>query len=535
MSEKHSGSGARKQVILNKVDRGGVSALKGQLARIMELYENSPDLVLILDPQGRILYANKAWRHSLGFPDSDLGHLTLFDVTRTEDHIVCEDWLRQAGGGVSEDSEFVGSSRDVELVFLGQSPRRVPVRGIARPQVRGDQILYWSGFFRDVTRQIQAEVERKEALELFRVLSAHSPVGIFRTDFQGRLLYVNKLWLELAQMPHARCPQGVWWQMVHPEDRDAVLESWASAVRHGHEFVEVFRVFTGGAPVRWVRVRLTPIQPVEDTGGSCIGTVEDITEQQLAAEILRRTHDDLERMVESRTAELQQANWDLAEFAHIVSHDLKAPLRGVGHLSEWIGRDFGDRLGPEGMEMFGLLRQRVHHMHQLIDGILAYTRVGRLKTNEVDLLLDDVLREICQAISPPPSVHIRILIDSVRLSGVREQVYQVFQNLIDNSVKFMDKVAGKVEVLAQRSDEGWQFTVRDNGPGIDPKHHERIFGIFEQLRPAGLKKSTESGSGIGLALVKRIIEGRGGRIWVESEVGEGATFHFEWPDQRVDR
>jgi PAS domain S-box-containing protein len=493
--------------------------------KTLEIFETSGDLVLVVSPSGKILYANRLWRDSLGFEENDLEDLSLFDVTRTEDHAICQAWLRQS-------EQLPEQVREVELVFKGKGPLEIPVRGTTSAELNQGEVVCLRGFFMDLTRQLQAEAERQEAFELFHVLSSHAPVGIFRVDGAGRIFYVNRRWRDLAQMPHLPRPRGVWWQMIHTQDRDRAVRSWSSALRHGHEMNQEFRVQTGGEASRWVRIRLAPIGNGQGRVRSWVGTVEDITEQQLAAAVLQRTQEDLERMVQERTHALELANQDLAEFAHVVSHDLKAPLRAVSNLSEWIAKDFSDRLGEDGTEMFQRLRQRVQHMQQMISGILSYTRLGRVSSEEINLNFTELMGDIVQVLAPPPGIHVRWPKDNLTIRGVREQIYQVFQNLLDNAVKFMDKPDGRIEIEAERRGAAWEFSVRDNGPGIESRYHQRIFLVFEQLDNPSTTKGSE-GSGIGLALVKRIVENRGGNIWIESEIGQGSVFFVRWPDSPV--
>lgn len=222
--------------------------------------------------------------------------------------------------------------------------------------------------------------------------------------------------------------------------------------------------------------------------------------------------------------ELKAANEELESFACVVSHDLKAPLRAIGALADWISADQADRFDEEGREQMRLLRSRVRRMDRLIDGILQYSRLGRLKEERVPLELDALVAEVVDLLAPPP--HIRVEVDPLpTVHGDRARLQQVFQNLIGNAIRHMDKPEGRVHVGCEAADGFWRFRVRDNGPGIEPRHRERIFGLFQTLQP----RDRSEDSGIGLALVQRIVEMHGGRVGVESVPGQGSTFHFTWP------
>lgn len=249
------------------------------------------------------------------------------------------------------------------------------------------------------------------------------------------------------------------------------------------------------------------------------GTVRDISQRKAA---------------ETRQAqllqELESANDELKNFAYVVSHDLKAPLRAIGSLAAWIASDYADQFDAEGKENLNLLVGRVRRMDRLIDGILQYSRVGRIKEALVAVNLESLLPEIIDSLQPPP--HIQIQVDFplpvLRLEPTRVQ--QVFQNLISNSIKYMDKPTGKIHVRAEPDGAYWHFSVSDNGPGIEPRHFDRIFQLFQTLAPRDRIEST----GVGLALVKKIVEMYGGRVWVESRMGEGSTFHFTLPSDEAD-
>lgn len=238
------------------------------------------------------------------------------------------------------------------------------------------------------------------------------------------------------------------------------------------------------------------------------------------------------KQAEARQSQLVQdlaaANEELSSFAYVASHDLKAPLRAIAALADWISTDYADKFDDDGKEQMRLLIGRVHRMDQLIDGILQYSRVGRVREESVPVALDPLLHEIVDLLAPPPEISVEIgPMPTVVVEPTRIQ--QVFQNLLSNAIRYMDKPQGRIEVGAQRSGDDWRFHVRDNGPGIEARHQERIFALFQTLQPRDRTEST----GIGLSLVKKIVELYGGRVWLESAPGEGSTFYFTLPQSRV--
>lgn len=243
------------------------------------------------------------------------------------------------------------------------------------------------------------------------------------------------------------------------------------------------------------------------------GLIRDISERKAA---------------EARQAELMQnlttANEELSSFAYVASHDLKAPLRAIGSLAQWLSSDYADRFDEEGREHMALLLSRVKRMDRLIDGILQYSRVGRVKGTPTRVDLQALVDETVDLLAPPAHVSVTVqALPTIELERTRAQ--QLFQNLLANAIQYMDKPRGEISVECSALADAWHFRVQDNGPGIDRRHWDRVFQLFQSLSS---RDSTES-TGIGLSLVKKIVEMYGGRVWLDSELGRGCTFHFTLP------
>ena len=264
----------------------------------------------------------------------------------------------------------------------------------------------------------------------------------------------------------------------------------------------------------------TSLKPVSREGEEyVIAVARDITERKQAEE--RQA-----RLVE----ELEDANQELKDFAHIVSHDLKAPLCGIRTVAEWISADYADKLDEKGREQLGMLMERVERMYKLIDGVLAYSRVGRLKEKRIQVNLNELVRSIIDSLAVRENISIVVENELPVLECEETRITQVFQNLMSNAVKYMDKPEGQIRISCIEENGHWKFGVADNGPGIEEKDFERIFKIFQT---ASQHKTAES-TGIGLSIVKKVVELYGGKIWVESKVGEGSTFFFTLPKREVE-
>ena len=252
----------------------------------------------------------------------------------------------------------------------------------------------------------------------------------------------------------------------------------------------------------------------------------DITEQKRAEEKVRALNAELEQRVHERTKELETANNELQQFAYIVSHDLKAPLRGISQLTRWLVSDYAGAFDEEGREMAALLLGRVKRMDDLIDGVLEYSRIGRVTGQTEQIDLNQLVSDVLDWLSPPSNIQIDIAPGLPTIVGDKTRIQQVFANLIGNAIKFIDNPRGKILVRWEDAGEAWRFSISDNGPGIDAKYHDKIFQIFQTLHSRDDVEST----GVGLAIVKKIVEFYGGKIWVDSTIGKGSTFVFTLPN-----
>jgi len=233
-----------------------------------------------------------------------------------------------------------------------------------------------------------------------------------------------------------------------------------------------------------------------------------------------------EQALIQRSRELERSNKELATFAYVASHDLRSPLRGIAQLSDWIVEDMPSEMPPEIDEHLKLMRSRVARMEHLLDDLLSYSRVGRIEGETATVDVAELCRESFDLLAPPPGFTLELAGDLPRLTTRVAPLSQVFQNLIGNALKHRDRDTGTITISGKLVAGGHAYTVADDGPGIPPQFHERIFGLFQTLRP----RDEVEGSGMGLALVRKQVELYGGEIVVHSDGGRGAAFEFTWPD-----
>jgi signal transduction histidine kinase len=245
---------------------------------------------------------------------------------------------------------------------------------------------------------------------------------------------------------------------------------------------------------------------------------------------LQQLNTELEQRVEERTAELARSNRELDQFAYVASHDLKAPLRAIRHLASWLLEDVGATLPPQSQQHLMKLMSRISRMDTLLDDLLAYSRVGRQRHNRerVDTAL--LVRNVVELLTVPPGFRVTLAREMPVVVTERVPLEIILRNLIGNAFKHHpDPRRGEVKIAAKVGAGVVEFSVTDNGNGIDPGFHSRIFELFQTLQP----RDEVEGSGIGLAVVKKLVENQGGKVQVSSVVGEGATFAFTWPTSQA--
>ncbi|MEZ5664979.1 MAG: PAS domain-containing protein [Burkholderiaceae bacterium] len=384
----------------------------------------------------------------------------------------------------------------------------------------------------DVTERVEASRALQETSAMLEQGEALALIGSWTFDSDTRQLHWSRQMFANMGLPWSPRPPSVdaYCACVHPDDVPEV-RALIDRLLSAREVPEIrFRTHPDRGAVRWLhRVVQQFDRSGEGKGPYYLGTLLDVTRAVHAEERLRAINEQLEQRVAERTAQLQDINRDLEAFTYSVSHDLKAPLRGIDGYSQLLVEDYGPRLGEEGQMFVERIRRGVAQMGLLISDLLDYSRMERrsMEPHALDIVaLADQVIEGFEADIARQGVQVRRQMEPVTLTVDREGMAVVLRNLIGNAIKFSaDRAHPQVEIGSRVGPDRIRLWVRDNGVGFDMQYHDRIFAIFQRLHRA----EDFPGTGIGLALVAKAVQRMGGKVWAESRPGDGATFYMEFP------
>lgn len=521
----------------DELRRLGAQAAR-ERAHLAAVVEHAPVGIVIAEaPSGRIVSGNRRVEEIFRHPVLRSAHVGEYrewvahhaDGRRVESH---EFPLARvfATGEVAGPSEYLYQRGDGThaWVRITGAPLRDPSGALTGGLVVIDDI--------DAERRAEQERERLlhelevERARLGQVFSESPAVMALYTGPDHVITLVNPTWERTVGKPGAL---GRPFREVFPEFAESGLFEMLDRVYDtGEPFVDpevhvpLERWGSGVYEDSWWNLVWRPLAGEGPDGRDILVHAVDVTAQVLARKQVEGKAEELARVARA----LEESNRELDQFAYVASHDLKAPLRGISNLATWIEEDLGEEGAASVGDNLRLLRSRVVRMEALIEGILQYSRAGRLKDTIERVDTRALAREVVDLLAPPAGVVVEVLDPMPTLLTERLPLQQVLMNLVGNAIKYGGGEHARVEVSVRRVDgDDWEFRVRDHGPGIAPEYHERIFGIFQTLQPRDQVEST----GIGLSIVKKLVESRGGTVGVASAPGEGAVFSFVWPSSAV--
>jgi PAS domain S-box-containing protein len=485
-------------------------ALRQSEMRFKLMAEVIPQLVWLALPNGNVDFYNSRWSDYTGLSLEE-GRGSGWEKTVHPEDIAptLMAWRRSTQLGIPYSVEQRLRGRDGRYRwFLSQALPLTDETG---------QVVRWYGTCTDIEDQKRLQDESRRSSERLEIALEAGRMGAWELDVaSGTVSWTSSLAIVYGLDPNqTNGPISTLEKFVHPEDLESVRTTVRGAIANIEPFRFEFRIIRPDGSTRWLEAR----GRVMGSGGRAVramGVSVDITDRK-----------EIDKELARRAEELVRSNKELEQFAFVASHDLKEPLRKIAGYAELIQSRYQSKLDEKGERFLNYLQDGVKRMDAIIGDLLAYSRAGRSgqKREAVDTaeLVKEVLDDLESAlVESKATVHVK---DLPPIYANRTQIRLLFQNLIANGLKFHGPNPPDITVSAEREAEHWRFAVKDNGIGIDPQYHERIFEIFQRLHT----RAEYPGTGIGLAICKKIVETYGGRIWLESKLGAGSTFFFTLP------
>jgi PAS domain S-box-containing protein len=510
------------QALLDSRNISDVRESQESAAKYRGLLEAAPDAMVVVDGAGEIVLLNAQAERQFGYrrdelvgqqvkviiPEGFAERLIADDLRSTADAL-----LQQIGMGI-------------ELFGRREDGTEFPIEIMLSPLESAEGILITAAI-RDISARKAAEEALRVALGNFQDLVDADIVGVFFARQDGRVFYANDYFLDLLGYTREELEHGeVDWRAMTPPEwlqlTDRALDELREQGSSKPFEKEYMRRDGSRVPVFLADTRLA------GPGANIAAFVLDISERKRGEDELLALNAELEGRVKTRTAALEAANREMEAFSYSVSHDLRAPLRSIDAFSQILLREHAAGLDPEARRVLDIVVRNAQHMGQLIDDLLTLSRVGRKNLDRTPVDMEPLARSVVeelQAAQPGRTVEFDIgpLASAFGDAGLLRQVWV---NLFDNAVKFTGPVQlAKVEVRCEPGPRECRFTVRDNGVGFDPRYSDKLFQPFQRLH----QTSEFEGTGIGLAIVARIVRRLGGEVWADGAPGEGATFGFSLP------
>jgi len=487
-------------------------ALRESEERFRLAFENANIGMCLVDLEGRITRVNRQMSAMFGYSQVELERMTITDITHPEDLHLSLTFLQRATSGEAERATFEKQylHKDGHIVWGQVSSSLVH-------NIQGAP-LYFITHVQDITERKQAD----ERIALLAQMVDIAPGAIIAHDFEGRILYANQ---RAADM-HGCSAQEFMTLNLHEidtsESAELIPDRMSAIIAQGEDSFEVLHRRKDGSTYPG-QVYAKKIAWANEPAILSITT--DLTERKQAEEEIHQLNAELERRVQERTAQLEAANRELESFSYSVSHDLRAPLRAIDGFSRILCQDYAGQLPDEARLLLDHVRASASRMGTLIDDLLKFSRLGRqpIRTEAMDMsmIVQTALETLLPEKGQPPPITIHPL---PSVQGDPSLLTQVWVNLLSNAIKYSRQRADARIEIGCRAQAGEPdiFYIQDNGVGFDMRYADKLFGVFQRLH----SESEFEGTGVGLALVNRIITRHGGRVWAEAEPDKGAVFYF---------
>ncbi|MBE9121179.1 PAS domain S-box protein [Tychonema sp. LEGE 07199] len=496
------------------------------LRKQAQMLDLANDTIAVLDLKGEIYYWNLGAKLLYGWRKSEATGKNIHEILQTEWKQPFEEIQKML---------FEHGSWQGEMVRTKQNGTKITVASRWTLQHdEQDQPVAILEISNDISDRKRSEIALAESALRFRHTFEQAAVGMAQTSVEGKFMLVNQKLCDILGYSRQELMDKKFQKITFAEDLAKELEFLRQLLAGEIDNYCVEKRFV--RPDRelvWTNLTVSLLR--EQNGSQFLMCViEDIRERKQAEESLKLRARELSWTAQSlakTTSVLRKRNQELDQFAYVVSHDLKAPLRAIANLSSWIEEDLSESMTEDTLHQMNLLRGRVHRMEGLIEGLLQYSRVGRIQVPSETVKVENLLAEIIDSLAPPAGFEVKVEPGMPTFVAEKLALHQVFANLISNAIKHNRSESGHVNISVTELDDVYEFSVADDGPGIAAQYHDKVFVIFQTLEARDKVENT----GIGLSLVKKIVEDQGGTISLESAVGEGAIFRFTWPKQPVSK
>ena len=472
------------------------------------------DGLIVIDTQGTILECNESTQQMLGYENGQLNGqsvnliMPMADARQHDSHL--KHSLMQKGA-----TSIIGKNR--VLYALHSTGKKIPIQ-LRVSKGYTDKGMFYTGIIHDLTEITESKQRADDVDSLLKAAVHATSAGFLLVDSQYQLVEVNEAFAS--------------WLGYSPEEITKTSVSELFSQQDKQAITELLRTMFEGK----TETTTQEIQYKHRNGSSVWGVMTaGVVEQKksmityIVMQVIDiNTQKNLTKNLEKRNLALEEANRELDQFAFVASHDLKAPLRGISQLAQWIEDDLSDKLDEQTTEYMKLLHSRIHRLERLLDDLLSYSRAGRKDGDFHKITIGHIVKETFNLLSPPDGFHLVCDDQTNEINTLVTPLELIIRNLMSNAIKHHDKSIGTITIQIKNKNNAYEISVEDDGPGIPPEHHDRVFGIFHTLKP----RDQVEGSGIGLSIIKKVLDRYNCEYSLHSDGKRGMCFRFTWPNEQ---